>query len=103
MWSLSSAVESIELSNTVYENDNSFDSGINSNESEVRILIRDQNCSRYNKTRSSTIFDRNEEKWYIVARQVFIPFIMAGSGTVAAGLVLERVTVLINIIILCFL
>ncbi|CAF0861429.1 unnamed protein product [Adineta steineri] len=103
MWSLSSAVESIELSNTVYENDNSFDSGINSNESEVRILIRDQSCSRYNKTTVSTIFNRNEEKWYIVARQVFIPFMMAGSGTVAAGLVLERVTVLINIIILCFL
>ncbi|CAF4361494.1 unnamed protein product, partial [Adineta steineri] len=61
--------ESIELSKIVNENDNNSDSGINPNDSEVEILIRDQNCSRYNKTRSSTIFDRNEEKWYIVARQ----------------------------------
>jgi ammonia channel protein AmtB len=34
-----------------------------------------------------------EEKWYVVASQVFIPFMIAGFGMVAAGLVLERVKV----------
>ena len=34
-----------------------------------------------------------EEKWYIVAFQVFVPFMIAGFGMVAAGLVLERVKV----------
>lgn len=32
----------------------------------------------------------NREKWYTIAGQVFIPFLIAGFGTVAAGLVLER-------------
>ncbi|CAF0932493.1 unnamed protein product [Adineta steineri] len=89
--SLEENVESIELSNIVNENDNNSDSGISPNDSEVEILIPDQNRSRYNKTTLSTIFDHNEEKWYIVACQVFIPFMIAGFGMVAAGLVLERV------------
>lgn len=37
--------------------------------------------------------DDAEEKWYIVASQVFLPFMIAGLGMVAAGLVLERVKV----------
>ncbi|CAF1439985.1 unnamed protein product [Adineta steineri] len=74
--SLEENVISIELSNTVYENDNSFDS---------------ENCSRYNKTTLSTILDHNEEECYIVVCQVFIPFMIAGFGIVAAGLVLEYV------------
>ena len=40
-----------------------------------------------------TIFNEREEKWYIVASQVFLPFMIAGLGMVAAGLVLERVKV----------
>ena len=35
-----------------------------------------------------------EEKWYVVASQVFLPFMIAGFGMVAAGLVLERVKVI---------
>ncbi|CAF1293043.1 unnamed protein product [Adineta steineri] len=50
-----------------------------------------KNRSRYNKTTLSTIFDHNEEKWYIVTCQVLVPFMIAGFGMVAAGLVLERV------------
>lgn len=49
------------------------------------------------KTGLSTTFDHNEEKWYIVASQVFIPFMIAGFGMVAAGLVLERVKVKTNL------
>ncbi|CAF1487602.1 unnamed protein product [Adineta steineri] len=56
-------MESIELSNIVNENDNNSDSDISPNDSEVEILIPDQNRSRYNKTTLSTIFDHNEEKW----------------------------------------
>lgn len=33
------------------------------------------------------------ERWYTVASQVFLPFMIAGFGMVAAGLVLERVKV----------
>jgi len=40
-----------------------------------------------------TIFNEPEEKWYTVASQVFLPFMIAGCGMVAAGLVLERVKV----------
>jgi len=39
------------------------------------------------------IFDNNQEKWYTIASQVFIPFLIAGFGMVATGLVLERVKV----------
>ena len=35
----------------------------------------------------------NQEKWYTIGSQVFIPFMIAGCGMVAAGLVLERVKV----------
>ena len=34
-----------------------------------------------------------EEKWYITAGEIIIPFMIAGFGMVAAGLVLERVKV----------
>ncbi|CAF0722330.1 unnamed protein product [Adineta steineri] len=50
-----------------------------------------KNRSRYNKTTLSTIFDHNEEKWYIVVCQVFIPFMIAGFGMVVTRLVFERV------------
>ncbi|CAF4221937.1 unnamed protein product, partial [Adineta steineri] len=53
--------------------------------------IKEKNFSRYNKTILSTIFDDTEEKWYIVACQVFIPFMITGFSMVGAGLVLERV------------
>ncbi|CAF4420453.1 unnamed protein product, partial [Adineta steineri] len=33
----------------------------------------------------------NQEKWYTIASQVFLPFMIAGFGMVGAGLVLERV------------
>ena len=36
----------------------------------------------------------DQEKWYIIASQVFLPFMIAGLGMVAAGLILERVKVL---------
>jgi hypothetical protein len=52
-----------------------------------------ENGSRNHKTGLSTIFNDNQEKWYIVASQVFLPFMIAGFGMVAAGLVLERVKV----------
>ncbi len=39
------------------------------------------------------IYGNDQEKWYIVASQVFLPFMIAGFGMVAAGLVLERVKV----------
>lgn len=38
--------------------------------------------------------DEDEEKWYIIGSQVFLPFMIAGFGMVAAGLVLENVKVL---------
>ncbi|CAF1529236.1 unnamed protein product, partial [Adineta ricciae] len=34
---------------------------------------------------------RNPEQWYTVGSQVFLPFMIAGFGMVAAGLVLEHV------------
>jgi hypothetical protein len=52
-----------------------------------------ENHIRNPKSESSIISDNNEEKWYIVASQVFLPFMIAGFGMVAAGLVLERVKV----------
>ncbi|CAF1395639.1 unnamed protein product [Rotaria sordida] len=79
--------ESIELSHIVNENDNNSDSGISPNDSEVETLISNQN----QKTGLSTVFDDEEEKWYIVGSEVFLPFMIAGCGMVAAGLVLERV------------
>ena len=42
------------------------------------------------------VYDNNQEKWYTVASQVFLPFMIAGFGMVAAGLVLEHVKVLIS-------
>ncbi|CAF0806451.1 unnamed protein product [Adineta steineri] len=36
----------------------------------------------------------NQEKWYTIASQVFLPFMIAGFGMVGAGLVLERVKTL---------
>ncbi|CAF0722974.1 unnamed protein product [Adineta ricciae] len=83
--------DSIELSSIGNDNDNNSDSGISPNDSEVDILIPDQGHTQTPKTGLSTMFDHNEEKWYIVASQVFIPFMIAGFGMVAAGLVLERV------------
>ncbi|CAF4027296.1 unnamed protein product, partial [Adineta steineri] len=59
------------ITSIVNENVNNPDSGISSNDSEVKILIRDQNRSPYNKTTLSTIFDHNEEKGYIVELNVF--------------------------------
>ncbi|CAF3783954.1 unnamed protein product, partial [Rotaria sordida] len=79
--------ESIELSHIVNENDNNSDSGISPNDSEVETLISNRN----QKTGLSTVFDDEEEKWYIVGSEVFLPFMIAGCGMVAAGLVLERV------------
>ena len=49
--------------------------------------------ARNHKTGLTNRFDETEEKWYIVASQVFLPFMIAGIGMVAAGLVLERVKV----------
>lgn len=34
-----------------------------------------------------------KEKWYSVSIQIFIPFMIAGIGTIGAGLVLGRVEV----------
>ncbi|CAF0934245.1 unnamed protein product [Rotaria sp. Silwood1] len=34
--------------------------------------------------------NNNQEKWYIVARQLVLPFMISGFGMVAAGLLLER-------------
>ncbi len=49
------------------------------------------------ETKEKQIVDEdNEEKWYTVASQVFLPFMIAGFGMVAAGLVLERVKVFIQ-------
>jgi hypothetical protein len=54
----------------------------------VDTIIRQRN-DRY----ATTTDDDDEEKWYIIASQVFIPFMVAGFGMVAAGLVLENVKV----------
>jgi hypothetical protein len=51
------------------------------------------NHSRTHKTELTSELNDTEEKWYVVASQVFIPFMIAGFGMVAAGLVLERVKV----------
>jgi len=45
-----------------------------------------------------TIYDTKQEQWYIIASQVFLPFMIAGFGMVAAGLVLERVKVFIHML-----
>ena len=65
---------------------------------EIKFIII-ENSSRNRKTGSSTIVDNDQEKWYIVASQVFLPFMIAGFGMVAAGLVLERVKVFKEILI----
>ncbi len=57
-----------------------------------------ENPFQTHKSRIPTVFDHTEEKWYIVASQVFLPFMIAGFGMVAAGLVLERVKVFIELI-----
>jgi hypothetical protein len=44
----------------------------------------------------SNVYDSKKETWYVIASQVFVPFMIAGFGMVAAGLVLERVKVLID-------
>lgn len=55
--------------------------------------------------KSTTITDsdgqstRGEEKWYAFAIQVFIPFMIAGVGTIGAGIVLGEVEVGIHHII----
>ncbi|CAF3273454.1 unnamed protein product [Rotaria socialis] len=83
--------ETIELPNTNDENDNNSDSGISPNDSEVEALISNGTVVRSRKTKLSSVFDDDAEKWYIVGSQVFLPFMIAGCGMVAAGLVLERV------------
>ena len=57
-----------------------------------------ENRSNHRNTGSSAGFDDDsndddEQKWYTVASQVFVPFMIAGFGMVAAGLVLEHVKV----------
>ena len=42
--------------------------------------------------------DNDQEKWYVIGSQVFLPFMIAGFGMVAAGLVLERVKVFIYMV-----
>ncbi|CAF4622171.1 unnamed protein product, partial [Rotaria sp. Silwood2] len=37
------------------------------------------------------VYDNNQEKWYTVASQLVFPFMIAGFGMVAAGLLLEHV------------
>lgn len=37
----------------------------------------------------------DEEKWYNITLQVFIPFMIAGIGTIGAGIVLGNVEVLL--------
>jgi hypothetical protein len=44
----------------------------------------------------SNVYDSKKETCYVIASQVFVPFMIAGFGMVAAGLVLERVKVLID-------
>lgn len=34
-----------------------------------------------------------KEKWYSIAIQIFIPFMIAGMGTIGAGIVLGKVDV----------
>lgn len=48
---------------------------------------------RSRQAKLSSLFDDDGEKWYVVGSQVFLPFMIAGCGMVAAGLVLERVKV----------
>lgn len=49
--------------------------------------------------KSTTISDSEgpssveEEKWYNIALQVFVPFMIAGIGTIGAGIVLGEVEV----------
>lgn len=49
---------------------------------------------RNHKTGFNGRSDETEERWFIVGGQVFLPFMIAGLGMVAAGLVLERVKVI---------
>lgn len=55
-----------------------------------------ENHPRTHKSGLTSVFDNDDddEKWYTVAIQVFLPFMIAGCGMVAAGLVLERVKVI---------
>ena len=102
-------VESIELTNIAENPEDNSDSGISPNDSEVDVLIFDRkwcfllkrktisirldNHVRNHKSALNGRGDEVDEKWYIVASQVFLPFMIAGLGMVAAGLVLERVKV----------
>lgn len=60
------------------------------------VFLNIENHSRSHKTGLTSGLTDTEEKWYVVASQVFLPFMVAGFGMVAAGLVLERVKVFLN-------
>lgn len=82
------ASESIELS-TCLPDENS-DSGISPNDSDTEVLI----YSNHSRPQHQILIDDDtRESWLSIASQVFIPFMIAGCGMVAAGLVLEHVKV----------
>ena len=80
--------ESIELATRL--SDENSDSGISPNDSDTEVLIY-SNHSR--PSEPVLIDDDTRESWLGIASQVFIPFMIAGFGMVAAGLVLEHVKV----------
>ena len=105
-------LESMELTNAGADNDNNSDSGISPNGSDTEVLIYDgewkiraregrqyvvhhvESSFRQRRARATAASDGDdEEKWYIIGSQVFLPFMIAGFGMVAAGLVLENVKV----------
>ena len=102
--------------NTLAEEDDNSDSGISPNDSDTEVLIYTRTFIAFNVFRSMTPFhyvslenrprtpktwttpnastSAEEEKWYIIGSQVFLPFMIAGFGMVAAGLLLEHVKVI---------
>ena len=83
------ASESIELT-TCLPDENS-DSGISPNDSDTEVLI----YSNHSRPQHQILIDDDtNESWFSMASQVFLPFMVAGFGMVAAGLVLEHVKVI---------
>ena len=82
------ASESIEMATQL--SDENSDSGISQNDSDTEVLIYSNHSRPPNPV---LIDDDTRESWLSIASQVFIPFMIAGFGMVAAGLVLEHVKV----------
>jgi len=59
--------------------------------SEDELYAADDVCDIDSTIQNDSISDGTSEKWYSTLLQIFLPFIVAGLGMVAAGLVLDHV------------